>query len=121
MSLRGETTCACRGDHRMTFWCRVRCCGQSPGHFPRGVAGVLCLAALGLRGIIGGMDPVSYRPDERPEVEVLVDGVWFPGELRMWFQHEDGSWRENVMWSRVPGENRLDNVPAERVGPMAGT
>ena len=23
-------------------------------------------------------------PAERPEVEGLVDGVWYPGELRMW-------------------------------------
>ena len=25
-----------------------------------------------------------YRPDERPDIEVLVDGVWCEGELRMW-------------------------------------
>ena len=31
-----------------------------------------------------------YRPDERPDVEVLVDGVWCDGELRLWTQREDG-------------------------------
>ena len=32
-----------------------------------------------------------YRPDERPEVEVLVDGAWFYGELSMWTDNRDGT------------------------------
>ena len=57
-------------------------------------------------------------PAERPEVEGLVDGVWYPGELRMWTKARDGSWSANVMWSRVSGENRLDTVPADHVRPV---
>lgn len=39
-----------------------------------------------------------YRPDERPDVEVLVSGVWRVGELRMWSQLKDGLWQGNVQW-----------------------
>ena len=30
-----------------------------------------------------------YRPDERPDVEVLVGDTWCPGELRAWARHDD--------------------------------
>jgi hypothetical protein len=30
-----------------------------------------------------------YAPFERPSIEVLVDGRWLPGELRMWSQESD--------------------------------
>jgi hypothetical protein len=60
-----------------------------------------------------------YPPADRPEVEVLVDGTWYPGELRMWTQGEDGSWSANVMWSRASGENRLDTFPSDNVRPLA--
>ena len=43
-------------------------------------------------------EPRVYRPDERPDVEVLVHGLWCDGELRMWTQREDGSWEGNVQW-----------------------
>src|SRR3954452_7164210 len=55
-----------------------------------------------------------YKPHERPEVEVLVDGTWYRGELR-------GTWRRggvdvcNVSWRERPGMIRLDTVAAERV------
>jgi hypothetical protein len=45
-----------------------------------------------------------FKPDDRPDVEVLVDGAWCDGELRMWTQREDGSWWGNVAW-RPPGEH----------------
>lgn len=54
--------------------------------------------------------PTVYRPDERPDVEVLVDGQWRSGELRM--VHDDG--RLNVQY-RLNGDVYLDNFPAERV------
>jgi hypothetical protein len=44
-----------------------------------------------------------YPPGERPDVEVLVDGTWCDGELRMWTRREDGWWG-NVSW-RPPGEH----------------
>ncbi len=64
------------------------------------------------------MTNTVYSPADRPEVEVLVDGAWFYGELRMWTQHRDGSWWANVMWSSAVAENRLDTFNAEDVGPV---
>jgi hypothetical protein len=55
-----------------------------------------------------------YPPGERPEVSVLVDHVWHPGELRMWSQHDDGTWWVNVNWSR-DGMRHVGSFPADRV------
>jgi hypothetical protein len=57
-----------------------------------------------------------FKPDDRPDVEVLVDGAWCDGELRMWTQREDGSWWGNVAW-RPPGEHtrRLGTFLAEQI------
>jgi hypothetical protein len=44
-------------------------------------------------GKIGVMTQTVYPPADRPEVEVLVEGTWHYGELRMWTQHRDGSGR----------------------------
>ena len=54
------------------------------------------------------------RPDERPDIEVLVDGVWCEGELRMWSQREDGTWQADVQW-RPNGEptRRLHTFAAD--------
>ena len=56
-----------------------------------------------------------YRPDERPDIEVLVDGVWCDGELRMWTLREDGSWQGNVQWRwrarTQPSRERRHEVP----------
>jgi hypothetical protein len=30
----------------------------------------------------------TYPNDQRPDVEVLVDGAWYPGELRQWIDPE---------------------------------
>ncbi|CUR54588.1 hypothetical protein NOCA2190045 [metagenome] len=60
------------------------------------------------------MRPVVYRPAERPEVEVLVDGRWHYGQLRMWTRHDSG-WRAQVTWTRDTAENRIDSFPSERV------
>lgn len=56
----------------------------------------------------------GYRPDERPDVEVLRDGVWCPGELRAWQQREDGWWA-NVQWRPAPGMTYIDTVSASDV------
>ena len=56
-----------------------------------------------------------YPPADRPLIEVLIDGQWWPGELRAWFSNDDGTWRANVGYSTGPGENRLATVPAEAV------
>ena len=57
-----------------------------------------------------------YRPDKRPDVEVLVDGIWHVAELRMWSQLADGSWVANVQW-RPAGEatRRLETFAATDV------
>lgn len=55
-----------------------------------------------------------YRPDERPDVEVEVDGSWYPGELRGWWDHDSGRLM-NVQWRATAGMTRIETVPAERV------
>jgi hypothetical protein len=63
-------------------------------------------------------DPIVYRPDERPDVEVLWDGVWCPGELRMQRPDASGRWLCQVQYRR-PGElsSRIDTFPASEVRP----
>jgi hypothetical protein len=60
-------------------------------------------------------EPVVYRAADRPDVEVLIDGTWHPGELRMWSPRADGNWEGNVMYSTGPAENRLDTFPEDRI------
>lgn len=55
-----------------------------------------------------------YRPDQRPDVEVLVDVQWWPGELRGWWDLDDARVL-NVSWRSGPGMTRLGTVAAERV------
>jgi hypothetical protein len=55
-----------------------------------------------------------YKPSERPDVEVLVDGTWHPGELRGTWQR-NGKDLCNVSWRDRPGMTHLDTVAADRV------
>lgn len=53
---------------------------------------------------------------ERPAVEVLVDGAWCYGLIRMQTQLDDGTWELNVQW--MPSDDhswRIDTFPPERV------
>jgi hypothetical protein len=58
-----------------------------------------------------------YKPHERPDVEILVDGTWYPGELR-------GRWRRggktlcNVAWHDRRGATHLTTVPVDRIRPQ---
>lgn len=54
-----------------------------------------------------------------PLVEVRVDGVWYPGDLRAWRQHDDRSWSAQVSWTKAAGETYMDAFAAEDVRPMA--
>ena len=57
-----------------------------------------------------------YAPAERPDVEVLVDGVWCVGELRMWSHREDGSWVGDVQWRPTNEPTRmLGTFPASEI------
>jgi hypothetical protein len=58
-----------------------------------------------------------YKPDQRPDVEVMVDGTWWPGELRGWWDR-DGVRLMNVQWRTGPSQVRLDTVLAELVRPV---
>ena len=58
----------------------------------------------------------TYRPDERPDVEVLVDGQWCKGELRQW-SNDDSNWSAQVQWRRTAGETFIDTFPADRIRP----
>lgn len=58
-----------------------------------------------------------YPPAERPDVEVLVEGTWYAGDLRMWSRVDD-LWIAQVRWNRGPGENLVGNFPEDRVRPV---
>ena len=48
---------------------------------------------------------------ERPDIEVLVDDVWCPGEIRARQRLDDGTWQAYVHWSL-----ELDGYRHVRVG-----
>jgi hypothetical protein len=52
--------------------------------------------------------------DERPDVEVEVDGVWYPGELRGWWDR-GGVRLMDAQWRARPTETRIDTFPVSRV------
>ncbi|MGD9960167.1 hypothetical protein [Nocardioides sp.] len=64
------------------------------------------------------MQPKVYRPHERPEVEVRVDGKWHYGELRMWTRDAAGGWSAQVTWSRGVAQNLIDTFAADDVRPL---
>ena len=55
-----------------------------------------------------------YEPLKAPDVEVEVDGQWWPGEARMRTTHKGGRLSYSVQYHR-DGSTYLDKVPAERV------
>lgn len=57
----------------------------------------------------------TYRPDQRPDVEILVDGRWCKGELRQWSVDSQQQWSAQVSWRRRAGQTRIDTFPAEVV------
>lgn len=58
---------------------------------------------------------IVYKPIDRPPVEVLVEGTWCYGVLRMWKDSPDG-WVGDVMYF-LPGETsgRYDDFPAHQI------
>jgi hypothetical protein len=61
-------------------------------------------------------EPIAYLAQDRPDGEVLWEGVWCPGEVRMKRQDQAGRWWCDVQYRR-PGElsSHIDGFPAERV------
>jgi hypothetical protein len=59
---------------------------------------------------------VFYAPGERPDVEVLIDGNWYPGELRMWTK-SGVRWAANCSYRTAPGNTRLDTFDQDEVRP----
>lgn len=57
------------------------------------------------------MSTSVYDPGERPDIFVTIEGVEYPGELRMW-QQRDGDWWAQVNYRSEPGTNRITTVPA---------
>jgi hypothetical protein len=57
---------------------------------------------------------------ERLDVEVLVDGTWYPGQLHAWSRpgathsHSTGWWG-HVTYRTGPGERLSRTVPSERI------
>lgn len=56
----------------------------------------------------------EYPPADWPDVEVLVDGDWLPGDLRAWSRRDDG-WHGHVQYSKGPAQNYLASFPAEQI------
>jgi hypothetical protein len=56
------------------------------------------------------------KPGDRPDVEVLVDDTWCPGELRMWTQDDEGGWTAQVQY-QPPGTHtrEIGAFPADHV------
>lgn len=65
-------------------------------------------------------------PLDRPPVEVLVDGAWCYGLVRMQIQHDDGGWEINVQWTPGLGQSWFidsftpDHVRADTVDRRRG-
>ena len=63
---------------------------------------------------------IEFAPGERPEVEVLVEGTWYPGELNAWSQpgvangYSTGWWG-NVTYRTDAGERHRKTVPYHRI------
>jgi hypothetical protein len=61
-------------------------------------------------------DYYEYRPDKRPDVEVLVDGVWLPAKLRAWSRPSNfGLWWGNVLYSNALGKQQVATVHESRL------
>ena len=61
-------------------------------------------------------EPRVYPHADRPDVEVLVEDAWRPGELRMWKPAGEEDWVAQVQW-RPAGEHtrRIDDFAAADV------
>ena len=57
----------------------------------------------------------TYRPDQRPDIEVLVDGHWYEGELRQWSKDDEGQWSAQVNWRRAAGDTLIDTFSTAQV------
>jgi hypothetical protein len=55
-----------------------------------------------------------YQPLGAPDVEVKVDGEWWPGEARMRTTHRDGRVVYQVQFRRE-GQTYLNRFPGDRV------
>ena len=48
-----------------------------------------------------------YSGWDRPLVDVLHEGAWYPGELALVDQADDGSWSGMAEWTVAPGSTYL--------------
>lgn len=59
-----------------------------------------------------------YKPHERPDAEVYVEGTWYHAEIRMWSRDDAGGWHAQCTWHKAAGETRIDTFPAHEVRPV---
>ena len=65
-------------------------------------------------------EPRVYPLADRPDVEVLVDDAWRPGELRMWKPAGEEDWVAQVQWQPAGEHTRwIDDFAAADVRPVA--
>lgn len=57
-----------------------------------------------------------HAPADRPDVQVLVDAQWLPGEVRQQWQDEHDAWWVEVQYRRPGTHSRtIATFPLERV------
>lgn len=56
----------------------------------------------------------DFPPNERPDVEILVDGTWYAGELHAWALR-DGIWWGHVTYRTGPSQQHRATVPHDRI------
>ncbi|WP_426243654.1 hypothetical protein [Nocardioides sp. LHG3406-4] len=61
---------------------------------------------------------IVYQGWERPLIAVLIDRTWYPGELRMWTQHDDDTWTADVSYTDEHHMNHLTSVASDQVRPV---
>jgi hypothetical protein len=57
----------------------------------------------------------TYRPHERPDVEILIDDQWYKGELRQWSVDAEDNWSAQVNWRREAGQTYIDTFSADAI------
>lgn len=66
------------------------------------------------------LEPRIYPADERPSVEVLVDGEWVRGELREWFPTDLG-WHGNIQYSTGVSPAHIGTFSGEHIREVGST
>ncbi len=102
--------------------------GTEGGSFPgQGVIAALLGHSSGASRLVPGSAHADldghtahrFQRGDRPLVDVLHEGAWYPGELRSWDQGDDGSWSDMAEWTVSPGSTYLGRYHQSSFAPTA--